>query len=147
MSLKECIQDDTKAAMRAKDKDRLATLRLVSAAIKQREVDERISLNDNQIIAVLERMLKQRRESITQYQTAGRDDLVAKETFELEIIQAYMPTALDDITINRLIDGAIANTSAQSLRDMGKVMALIKDQVQGRADMADISARVKARLA
>ena len=147
MPLKECIQDDTKAAMRAKDKDRLATLRLVSAAIKQREVDERISLNDNQIIAVLERMLKQRRESITQYRTAGRDDLVAKETFELEIIQAYMPTALDDITINRLIDGAIANTSAQSLRDMGKVMALIKDQVQGRADMADISARVKARLA
>ena len=147
MSLKERIQEDTKVAMRSKDKDRLATLRLISAAIKQREVDERISLDEKQIIAVLERMLKQRRESITQYQAANRDDLVAKETAELEIIQAYMPAALDDAAINRLIDEAIAKTGAQSLRDMGKVMADIKDKAQGRADMADISSRVKARLA
>lgn len=146
MSLKERIQDDMKSAMRARDKERLAVIRLILAAIKQREVDERITLTDTQVISVLERMLKQRRESITQYQTAGRDDLAAKEAFEVSVIQTYMPDALSDAEIDSIINSAIAATGAHSIRDMGKVMALIKDQVQGRADMAVISARIKARL-
>lgn len=146
MSLKERIQDDMKSAMRARDKERLAVIRLILAAIKQREVDERITLTDTQVISVLERMLKQRRESITQYQTAGRDDLAAKEAFEVSVIQTYMPEALNDAEIDSIINSAIAATGAHSIRDMGKVMALIKDQVQGRADMAVISARIKARL-
>jgi len=146
MSLKERIQDDMKSAMRARDKERLAVIRLILAAIKQREVDERITLTDTQVISVLERMLKQRRESITQYQTAGRDDLAAKEAFEVSVIQTYMPEAFNDAEIDSIINSAIAATGAHSIRDMGKVMALIKDQVQGRADMAVISARIKARL-
>lgn len=146
MSLKERIQDDMKSAMRARDKERLAVIRLILAAIKQREVDERITLTDTQVISVLERMLKQRRESITQYQAAGRDDLAAKEAFEVSVIQTYMPEALNDAEIDSIINSAIAATGAHSIRDMGKVMALIKDQVQGRADMAVISARIKARL-
>lgn len=146
MSLKERIQDDMKSAMRARDKERLAVIRLILAAIKQREVDERITLTDTQVISALERMLKQRRESITQYQTAGRDDLAAKEAFEVSVIQTYMPEALNDAEIDSIINSAIAATGAHSIRDMGKVMALIKDQVQGRADMAVISARIKARL-
>ena len=146
MSLKERIQDDMKSAMRARDKERLAVIRLILAAIKQREVDERITLTDTQVISVLERMLKQRRESITQYQTAGRDELAAKEAFEVSVIQTYMPEALNDAEIDSIINSAIAATGAHSIRDMGKVMALIKDQVQGRADMVVISARIKARL-
>jgi len=133
-----------KAAMRAKDKQRLGTIRLILAAIKQREVDERIELNDAQTFAVLEKMLKQRRESLTQYQSAGREDLAAQESFEIEIIQAYLPTPLSEADLDALIANAMTATGAQSVRDMGKVMALIKDQAQGRADMTLVSARVKA---
>lgn len=146
MSLKDQINEDMKTAMRAKDKERLGAIRLILAAIKQREVDERIELNDSQVIGVLEKMIKQRRESLAQYQNAGRDDLAARESFEIDLIQTYMPTSLSDAEIESLIADAIAATGAQSLRDMGKVMALIKDQAQGRADMAAVSARVKARF-
>lgn len=146
MPLKSRIQDDMKTAMRAQDKERLAAIRLILAAIKQREVDERIELDDMQVIAALERMLKQRRESIAQFESAGRADLVAKEAFELAVIQSYMPAALADAEIDELIAQAIAASGAQSMRDMGKVMAQLKDRIQGRADMAAVSARVKARL-
>jgi uncharacterized protein YqeY len=146
MSLKDRIQDDMKAAMRAKDKQRLGAIRLILAAIKQREVDERIELNDAQTLAVLEKMLKQRRESLAQYQNAGREDLAAQESFEIEIIQAYLPAPFSEADLDALIANAIAVTGAQSVRDMGKVMALIKDQAQGRADMSMVSARVKAHF-
>lgn len=146
MSLKNRIQDDMKAAMRAKEKERLGVIRLILAAIKQREVDERIELNDSQVLAVLEKMIKQRRESLTQYQNAGRDDLAAQESFEIELIQSYMPAPLSATELDALIADAIAATGAQSIRDMGKVMALIKDQAQGRADMAVVSAQIKARF-
>lgn len=146
MSLKDRIQDDMKTAMRAKDKERLGAIRLILAAIKQREVDERIELNDVQVLGVLEKMIKQRRESLAQYQSAGREDLAARESFEIEVIQSYLPTPLSEADIDTLVANAVAVTGAQSVRDMGKVMALIKDQAQGRADMAKISARVKAHL-
>ncbi len=146
MSLKDRIQDDMKTAMRAKDKERLGAIRLILAAVKQREVDERIELNDSQVLGVLEKMIKQRRESLAQYQSAGRDDLAAQEAFEIELIQSYMPAPLGGAEIDALIANAIAVTGAQSVRDMGKVMALIKEQAQGRADMAAVSARVKARF-
>ena len=146
MSLKDRIQDDMKAAMRAKDKQRLGAIRLILAAIKQREVDERIELNDGQTLAVLEKMLKQRRESLAQYQSAGREDLAAQEAFEIALIQTYLPTPLSEAELDALITHAIAGTGAQSVRDMGKVMAVIRDQAQGRADMATVSARVKARF-
>ena len=146
MSLKDRIQDDMKAAMRAKDKQRLGAIRLILAAIKQREVDERIELNEVQTLAVLEKMIKQRRESLAQYQNAGRADLADQEAFEIELIQAYLPAPLSEAELDALIAHAIAATGAQSVRDMGKVMALIKDQAQGRADMAAVSARVKARF-
>lgn len=133
--------------MRSRDRERLSAIRLILAAIKQREVDERIILDDMQVISVLERMLKQRRESIKQYRDAGREDLAAIEAFESEIIQGYMPVALSDAELNDLINAAIASTGAQSVRDMGKVMGLIKQQAQGRVDMAVVSARVKTRLA
>lgn len=147
MPLRDRIQEDMKSALRAKDKERLSALRLILAAVKQREVDERITLNDTQVIGVLDRMLKQRRESIAQYEQAGRQDLAGKEAFEAEVIQSYMPEAFSDEEIDAMIDSAIAATGAKSVRDMGKVMALIKDRAQGRADMATISALVKARLA
>jgi uncharacterized protein YqeY len=146
MSLKDRIQDDMKSAMRAKDKERLGAIRLIIAAVKQREVDERISLDDGQVIAVLERMLKQRRESIKQYSEAGRDDLADRESFESEIIQTYMPAALSASELDALIESAVAESGAQSVRDMGKVMGLIKNQAQGRADMSAVSDRVKQRL-
>ena len=146
MSLKDRIQDDMKAAMRAKDKQRLGAIRLILAAIKQREVDERIELNEVQTLAVLEKMIKQRRESLAQYQNAGRADLADQEAFEIELIQAYLPAPLSEAELDALIVHAIAATGAQSVRDMGKVMAAIKDQAQGRADMAAVSARVKARF-
>ncbi|MEI2782961.1 MAG: GatB/YqeY domain-containing protein [Candidatus Competibacter sp.] len=146
MSLKDRIQDDMKTAMRAKDKARLGAIRLILAAVKQREVDERIELSDGQVLGVLEKMIKQRRESLAQYQSAGREDLAAQEAFEIELIQSYLPAPLGEAEIDALIAGAIAATGAQSVRDMGKVMALIKDQAQGRADMAALSARVKARF-
>jgi uncharacterized protein YqeY len=146
MSLKDRIQDDMKTAMRAKDKQRLGAIRLVLAAIKQREVDERIELNEAQTLAVLEKMIKQRRESLAQYQSAGREDLAAQEAFEIDLIQAYLPAPLSEAELDALIVHAIAATGAQSVRDMSKVMAAIRDQAQGRADMAAVSARVKARF-
>lgn len=146
MSLKDTLQNDMKAAMRAKDRERLGAIRLIQAAIKQREVDERIDLDDGEIITVLNRMLKQRRESIAQYQEAGREDLVSRESFEAEVIQTYLPQSLSDSEIEALIDRAIAETAAQSIRDMGKVMAVIKDSAHGRVDMARVSGQVKARL-
>lgn len=146
MSLKDRIQDDMKTAMRAKDKERLGAIRLILAAVKQREVDERIELNDVQVLGVLEKMIKQRRESLAQYQSAGREDLAARESFEIEVIQSYLPAPLSEADIDTLVANAVAVTGAQSVRDMGKVMALVKDQAQGRVDMAKISARVKAHL-
>jgi uncharacterized protein YqeY len=146
MSLKERIQEDMKGAMRSGDKDRLGTIRLIMAAVKQREVDERITLDDAQLLAVLEKMGKQRRESIAQFQAGGRADLVAKENAELTIINAYMPARLADDELDALINQAISETGAASIKDMGKVMAIIKAKAQGRADMAAVGARIKARL-
>ncbi|MDG4553589.1 MAG: GatB/YqeY domain-containing protein [Candidatus Competibacter sp.] len=146
MSLKERIQDDMKTAMRAKDKERLGAIRLMLAAVKQREVDERIDLDDAQVLGVLEKMIKQRRESLAQYQNAGREDLAARESFEIGLIQSYRPEPLSEADIDTLVANAIAVTGAQSVRDMGKVMALIKDQAQGRADMTEVGTRVKARF-
>lgn len=145
-SLKQRIDADMKSAMRAKEKERLGTIRLILAAIKQREVDERITLDDAQVLAVIDKMVKQRRDSIAQYKEAGRDDLVEKEEFELGIIQKYMPAQLTDEELNALLDEAIANTGAESMKDMGKVMGYIKPKAQGRTDMAALSAKVKARL-
>jgi len=146
MSLKQRLDEDVKAAMRARDRDRLGTLRLITAAIKQREVDERIVLDDAQVLAVLDKMVKQRRESISQFEAAGRTDLSDKERFELGILQEFLPAALTAAEIDRLIADAITASGAQSARDMGAVMALLRPQVQGRADMSDVSQRVKARL-
>ena len=146
MSLKERIQEDMKGAMRSGDKDRLGTIRLIMAAVKQREVDERITLDDTQLLAVLEKMGKQRRESIAQFQAGGRADLVAKENAELTIINAYMPARLADDELDALINQAISETGAASIKDMGKVMGIIKSKAQGRADMAAVGARIKARL-
>ncbi len=146
MSLKDQIQDDMKSALRARDKDRLAAIRLILAAVKQQEIDERITLDDMRIIAILDRMIKQCRESIGHFQNAGREDLVAREAFEIDVIRTYLPAALSDAEIDTIIDTAIAATGAQSVRDLGKVMGVLKGQVQGRADMAVVSARVKARF-
>ena len=146
MSLKDRIQDDMKTAMRAKEKERLGAIRLILAAIKQREVDERIVLTDSQVLAVLEKMIKQRRESLAQYQSAGRADLAAQESFEIDLIQSYLPAPLSEAEIDALIASAIAATGAQTMRDMGKVMALIREQAQGRADMTTLIARVKTRF-
>lgn len=132
--------------MRARERERLGTLRLITAAIKQREIDERISLDDSQVLAVLDKMVKQRRESISQFQAAGREDLAAREQAELAVLQAYLPAALAPDEIERLIEEAIAASGAQGARDMGAVMAQLRPQVQGRADMAEVSRRVKARL-
>jgi uncharacterized protein YqeY len=146
MSLRERLQEDMKTAMRAGQKERLATIRLILAAVKQREVDERITLDDSQVIAALEKMGKQRRESITQFESGGRSDLVAKETAELAIITAYLPAQLSDAELDALIQAAIQQTGAATVKDMGRVMSVIKSQAQGRADMAAVGARIKARL-
>ena len=146
MSLKARLTEDMKDAMRAKDKDRLATIRLILAALKQREVDERIELDDTQVLAVLDKMLKQRRESIAQFESAGRTDLAEKEAAEATIIQTYLPAALSPAELDALIDATIAATGAAGVRDMGKVMAAIKAQAQGRADMSEVSARIRTRL-
>ncbi|MEO5342402.1 MAG: GatB/YqeY domain-containing protein [Gammaproteobacteria bacterium SHHR-1] len=144
--LKQRILNDVKLAMKAGDKPRLATLRLISAAIKQREVDERIELDDSQMLAVLEKMVKQRRESISQYQKAARNDLVEQEQFELGILQEYLPEPLGDAEIAELIEQAIDSTGASSIKDMGKVVGQLKTQMQGRADMAQVSGLVKQKL-
>jgi uncharacterized protein YqeY len=146
LSLKERVQEDMKTAMRAGEKERLGTVRLILAAIKQREVDERVLLDDTQVLAVLEKMGKQRRESITQFEAGGRSDLVAKENAELAIITAYLPSALSDAELDALIRAAMAETGASTIKDMGKVMAIIKSKAQGRADMASVGARIKALL-
>jgi uncharacterized protein YqeY len=146
MSLKDRIQQDVKDAMRAKDKSRLAAIRLITAAIKQREVDERVELDDAQVTTVLDKMAKQRRESISQFEKAGRDDLIAQEVMELEIIQSYLPEQLGDDEINALIDIAMQASGATSIKDMGKVMGELKPKLQGRADMSAVSALIKARL-
>lgn len=145
-ALKTKIQEDVKEAMRAKDKERLATLRLITAAIKQVEVDQRIELDDAAVIVVLDKMCKQRRESIEQFTKAERDDLVAQEKAELEIISTYLPQQLTADEIATLIDEAISSTGASSIKDMGKVMGIIKPKAQGRADMGQISAQIKSRL-
>ena len=146
MSLKERITEDMKASMRSGDKERLAVIRFVLAAVKQREVDERIQLDDTQMLAVLEKMIKQRRESISQFAAGGRADLVAKESAELAVLQAYLPAQLGDTEVESLIRAAIASTGAASMKDMGKVMAAVKPQVQGRTDMGALSARIKGLL-
>ena len=145
--LKQRLTDDMKAAMKAGDKQRLGVIRLINAAIKQREVDERIELDDAQVLAVLDKMVKQRRDSIAQYESAGREDLAAVERFEVDVCQAYLPAALSDAEIDVIIDEAVVSTGAVSMRDMGKLMGVLKPQLQGRADMGAVSQRVKARLA
>ena len=146
-SLKARILEDVKDAMRARDKARLGTLRMVTAAIKQREVDERSSpLDDASVLAVLEKMLKQRRESARQYGGAGRDDLASAEREEIAIIEQYMPRALDPAEIDTIIEAVIDDTGAATMKDMGRVMGLLKPRIQGRADMGTVSAAVKARL-
>jgi uncharacterized protein YqeY len=146
MSLKERIQQDMKDALRAGDKPRLATIRLILAAIKQHEVDERTELDDARVTAVLDKMAKQRRESITQFEKAGRDDLVAQEDGELALIREYLPEPLGEEELAGLIEEALQQSRATSIRDMGKVMGLLKPRVQGRADMGAVSAMIKARL-
>jgi hypothetical protein len=146
MSIKDRIQQDMKDAMRAKEKVRLGTIRLILAAIKQREVDERIELDDTQVIAVLDKMAKQRRESISQFEQAGRDDLIAQENAELGIILPYLPEALGEDELNALIEAAMEATGASSIKDMGKVMGQLKPKIQGRADMGAVSALIKSRL-
>jgi uncharacterized protein len=147
MTLKERITEDMKSALRAGQKERLGTIRLALAAIKQREVDERITLDDAQVLAVLEKMIKQRKEAITQFQAGGRADLVAKEGAEVTVLEAYLPARMSDAELDALIAAAIASTGASSAKDMGKVMAVVKSQAQGRADMGAVSARVKEKLA
>ncbi|MEE9552235.1 MAG: GatB/YqeY domain-containing protein [Gammaproteobacteria bacterium] len=144
--LKQRINDDVKSAMRGKDKARLVVLRMILAAVKQKEVDERIELDDEQILAVLDKMAKQHRDSIEQFQQGGRDDLVKKENFELEIVQTYLPNQLSDDEINQLIKDAMAETGASSMQDMGKVMGTLKPKLQGRADMGKVSGLIKQLL-
>ncbi len=145
-SLKIRITDDMKSAMRSKEKQRLLTIRLILAAIKQREVDERCELNDNDIVVLLDKMAKQRRESIEQYRKAHRQELEEQEQFELKIIQEYLPAALSEAEIETLIAEAINSTGASTMQEMGKVMGLLKPQLQGRADLGAVSTRVKALL-
>lgn len=145
-SVKEQLSADIKAAMRAGDKKRLATLRSIHAAIKQREIDDRVELDDDGVLAVLDKRAKQHRESLTAYRDAGRDDLADQEQAELAILGEYLPAALSEAEIDALIDAAIGESGAASVRDMGRVMGIVKPKVQGRADMAAVSARVKSRL-
>ena len=145
-TLKERITEDMKAAMRAAEKERLSTIRMVQAAIKQREVDERIVLDDAQVIAVLEKMVKQRRESVVAFEQGGRQDLADKEQAEIVLLQSYLPAQLSDAEIDALIKEAVAATGAASVKDMGKVMAAVKAKAAGRADMGAVSARIKAAL-
>ena len=144
--IKSQISDDVKDAMRSKDKERLGALRLIQAAFKQKEVDERIELSDEQVIVILDKMAKQHRDSITQFKDANRDDLVKIEQFELDIIDAYLPAKLSDEEISALIEGAISKSGAESIKDMGKVMGMLKGVLQGCADMGKVSGLIKAKL-
>ena len=146
MSLKQRLTDDMKAAMKGGDKERLGVIRLVNAAIKQREVDERIELDDTQVLAVLEKMLKQRKDSVTQYEGAGRKDLAAVERFEMGVIEGYLPAQLPDAEVEAIIAKAIGDAGASSAKDMGKVVGLVKPQVAGRPDMGKVSALIKQKL-
>jgi uncharacterized protein YqeY len=146
MNLKEQIQEDMKNAMRAKDAPRLLVIRLILAAVKQYEVDKRVEVDDAIVMSILDKMLKQRRDSIEQFQKASRQDLVDQESFEVNIIQAYLPAQLSEAEISELVNAAVAATGASSAKDMGKVMAELKPKLQGRADMAVVGIKVKERL-
>lgn len=145
-TLKVRITTEMKAAMRAKDKPRLGTIRLIQAEIKRIEVDERIELDDTRVLAILDKMSKQRRDSLSQFKDAGRDDLAEQEQLELDVIAEFLPAALSDEELQTLIDQAVADSGAQAMSDMGKVMGILKPQVQGRADMGAVSKQIKARL-
>jgi uncharacterized protein YqeY len=147
VSLKATITEDMKAAMRAKDATRLAAIRLLLAAIKQKEVDERIELSDTDVVTIIDKMIKQRRDSITQYEAGKRQDLADAEKFEITVLSAYMPQALSDADITAAVAAAVQSSGAKGMADMGKVMALLKPQLAGRADMGKVSALVKSRLA
>lgn len=147
MNLKQRLMQDMKDAMKAGDKERLGVIRLAQAAVKQREVDERIELDDAQVLAVLEKMVKQRRDSVAQFEAAGREDLAAQERFEIGIVQGYLPAPLDEAELDALLARVIAETGASGPRDMGRVMAALKERAAGRADMQVLSGRVKAALA
>lgn len=146
MSLKEQISEDMKAAMRAKDSGRLATIRLIIAAIKQKEVDERIELNDDQVLSVIEKMIKQRKDSITQFEAGGRQDLADIEKAELVVLSAYMPAQMSEAEVQAEVTAAVAAAGAAGPQDMGKVMGVLKPKLAGRADMTAVSAMVKAAL-
>jgi uncharacterized protein YqeY len=147
MSLKERINEDMKSALRGREAARLSALRLLLAAIKQREVDERIALGDSDVVAVIDKMLKQRRDSIAQFEAAGRQDLADTEKFEISVLQTYMPQALSQAEIDAAVAKAVAQTSAKGPQDIGKVMTALKPLLTGRADMAKVSTLVKAKLA
>lgn len=146
MTLRERITEDMKTAMRSGDKDRLGLIRMLQAAIKQREVDERITLDDTQTLSVIEKMVKQRRESVTQFEAGGRADLAAKESAEIGVLSDYLPAQLSEADLDALVQDAIAESGAASVKDMGKVMAVVKGKAAGRADMGAVGARVKALL-
>ena len=146
MSLKARLTDDMKTAMKGGDKERLGVIRLVLAAIKQREVDERIELDDTQVLSVLEKMLKQRKDSVTQYEAAAREDLAAVERYEIGVIQAYLPAQLSAAEVEAIVAKAIAESGAASAKDMGKVVGLVKPQLAGRADMGQVSGLIKQKL-
>jgi hypothetical protein len=146
VSLKDRIQEDVKAAMRARDVRRLAALRLLAAALKQKEVDERVALDDAAVIAVIERMIRQRRESVAQFEKGGRADLAEQEKYEIEVLAAYLPQPLAEAEIEAAVAAAIAESGAGSVKDMGKVMGLLKSRLAGRADMAKVSALVRSKL-
>jgi uncharacterized protein YqeY len=145
-TLKDQLQSDVKAAMKSRDKRSLGALRLIMAELKRREVDERIELQDQDILVILEKMTKQRRDSLTQYEAAGRSDLAEQEQFELDLIAAYMPEPMGEDELAAMVEAAITTTGASAMADMGKVMAVLKSEVQGRADMGQVSRIVKASL-
>ncbi|TCW32379.1 GatB/YqeY domain-containing protein [Gulbenkiania mobilis] len=147
MTLKTRIQEDMKTAMKARETDRLAAIRLLIAAIKQKEVDEQTELDDGAVVAVIEKMLKQRRDSVSQYEAAGRQDLADREKSEMAVLSAYMPQPLSEVEVDTLIAEAVGATGAASMQDMGKVMAWLKPRLAGRADMGQVSGRIKAKLA
>ncbi|MFM7484898.1 MAG: GatB/YqeY domain-containing protein [Burkholderiaceae bacterium] len=147
MTLKEKLSEDMKAAMRAKESEKLATIRLINAAIKQREVDERIELGDDQVLSVIEKMIKQRKDSITQFEAGGRQDLADKEKAEIVVLAAYMPAQMSDAEVQAEVAAAVAQSGASGPQDMGKVMAILKPKLAGRADMTAVSGLVKAALA
>jgi len=146
MSIKATVLEQTKEAMRAKDKDRLMVLRLIASEFKRIEVDERIELDKTRELAVLDKMLKQRRESIMHFEAAGRNELAAKEQFEIEIIQSFMPQPLSEAQVKQIIEAAIRESNAASVQEMGKVMAIVRPQCQGRADMSQVSQAIKSLL-